>query len=136
MVGKVAVRYRRRSGHRAGDGGAFRAEGMKVVVADIVPALVEETTGELADRGLEITGMVMDVTSLESVEGLRDATIEGMARSTCCATTWGSVGIRGSAVGAPRQRSALVPRRQLTGVVNGINVSRRPCWPRMMRPTL
>ena len=54
----------------------FGAEGMKVVLADIVPALVEETTAELTDRGLEVTGVVTDVTSLESVESLRDATIE------------------------------------------------------------
>ena len=80
VVGKVAVV----TGGGQGIGRAmverFGAEGMKVVVADIVPALVEETTGELSDRGLEVTGMVTDVTSLESVESLRDATIEQYRR--------------------------------------------------------
>src|SRR6478609_1296232 len=51
----------------------FCAEGMKAVVADVVPALVDETTAELRDRGFDATGFVADVTSLESVEALRDA---------------------------------------------------------------
>ncbi len=76
VVGKVAVV----TGAGQGIGRAlverFGAEGMKVVIADVVPALVETTTAELTDRGLEVTGVVTDVTSLESVEALRDATLE------------------------------------------------------------
>jgi NAD(P)-dependent dehydrogenase (short-subunit alcohol dehydrogenase family) len=76
VVGKVAVV----TGAGQGIGRAlverFGAEGMKVVIADVVPALVETTTSELAERGLEVTGVVTDVTSLESVEALRDATLE------------------------------------------------------------
>jgi NAD(P)-dependent dehydrogenase (short-subunit alcohol dehydrogenase family) len=54
----------------------FTDEGMKAVVADVVPALVEQTTSELRDQGREVIGVVTDVTSLESVEALRDATLD------------------------------------------------------------
>jgi NAD(P)-dependent dehydrogenase (short-subunit alcohol dehydrogenase family) len=54
----------------------FTAEGMRVVLADVVPELVHSTTGELRDQGREVTGVVTDVTSLESVEALRDATLD------------------------------------------------------------
>ncbi|WP_007509575.1 SDR family NAD(P)-dependent oxidoreductase [Pseudofrankia saprophytica] len=53
----------------------FCAEGMKVVVADVVPDLVDKTTAELRAAGSEVTGVVTDVTSLESVEALRDAAL-------------------------------------------------------------
>ena len=122
VVGKVAVV----TGGGQGIGRAmverFGAEGMKVVVADIVPALVEETTGELADRGLEVTGMVTDVTSLESVEGLRDATIEryGAVHLLC-----NNAGIGSGSEGQLWEHHVNDWRWSLDvnvmGVVNGIN---------------
>src|SRR3954454_5165645 len=54
----------------------FTDEGMKVVLADVVPALVDQTTGELRDEGRDVVGVVTDVTSLESVEALRNATLD------------------------------------------------------------
>lgn len=54
----------------------FCAEGMQAVIADVVPELVEQTTSELRAQGCEVRGVVTDVTSLESVEALRDATLE------------------------------------------------------------
>ncbi len=53
----------------------FCQEGMKVVVADVVPKLVEETVGEFTDKGYEVLGVETDVTSLDSVENLRDETL-------------------------------------------------------------
>ena len=75
FAGKVAVV----TGGGQGIGRAlverFTDEGMKAVVADVVPALVEQTAGELREQGRDVIGVVTDVTSLESVEALRDATL-------------------------------------------------------------
>jgi NAD(P)-dependent dehydrogenase (short-subunit alcohol dehydrogenase family) len=54
----------------------FCAEGMKAVVADLVPELVATTTAELRDQGCDVIGVVTDVTSLESVAALRDAALD------------------------------------------------------------
>ncbi len=76
FAGKVAVV----TGSGQGIGRAlverFGAEGMRCVVSDLVPELVDRTTGELRDQGLDVIGVVTDVTDLASVEALRDTTLE------------------------------------------------------------
>lgn len=54
----------------------FCAEGMRAVIADVVPELVERTTAELQEQGCEVIGVVADVTSPDSMEVLRDSTID------------------------------------------------------------
>ncbi len=100
----------------------FTAEGMKVVLADVVPALVEATTGELRDLGLEVTGVVTDVTSLASVEALRDATLDayGAVHVVC-----NNAGIGSGSEGQIWEHHVNDWRWSLDvnvmGVVNGIN---------------
>jgi len=75
FAGKVAVV----TGGAGGIGRAlierFTDEGMKAVLADVMPDAVEQTTAELRSQGRDVLGVVTDVTSLESVEALRDAAV-------------------------------------------------------------
>lgn len=52
------------------------AEGMKVVLADLDEPALDRTVKELSGRSLPVIGVATDVTSLESVERLRDVTLE------------------------------------------------------------
>jgi NAD(P)-dependent dehydrogenase (short-subunit alcohol dehydrogenase family) len=92
------------------------------VLADVVPELVGSTTGELRDQGLEVTGVVTDVTSLESVEALRDATLDayGAVHVVC-----NNAGIGSGSEGQIWEHHVNDWRWSLDvnvmGVVNGIN---------------
>ena len=122
VVGKVAVI----TGGGQGIGRAlaerFGAEGMKVVIADVVPQLVETTTAELREQGLDIVGVVTDVTSLESVEALRDAALAeyGAVHIIC-----NNAGIGSGSEGQIWEHHVNDWRWSLDvnvmGVVNGIN---------------
>jgi NAD(P)-dependent dehydrogenase (short-subunit alcohol dehydrogenase family) len=122
VVGKVAVV----TGGGQGIGRAlverFGAEGMKVVIADVLPKLVDMTTGELRDQGLDVTGVVTDVSSLQSVEALREATLEayGAAHVVC-----NNAGIGSGSEGQMWEHHVNDWRWSLDvnvmGVVNGIN---------------
>jgi NAD(P)-dependent dehydrogenase (short-subunit alcohol dehydrogenase family) len=100
----------------------FTAEGMKAVIADVVPDAVEQATGELRDQGREVTGVVTDVTSLESVEALRDATLAayGAVHVVC-----NNAGIGSGSEGRFWEHHVNDWRWSLDvnvmGVVNGIN---------------
>jgi NAD(P)-dependent dehydrogenase (short-subunit alcohol dehydrogenase family) len=100
----------------------FTDEGMKAVVADVVPELVEQTATELRDEGREVVGVVTDVTSLESVEALRDATLDafGAVHIVC-----NNAGIGSGSEGQIWEHHVNDWRWSLDvnvmGVVNGIN---------------
>jgi NAD(P)-dependent dehydrogenase (short-subunit alcohol dehydrogenase family) len=93
-----------------------------VVIADVVPQLVETTTAELREGGIDIIGVVTDVTSLESVEALRDATLAeyGAVHIIC-----NNAGIGSGSEGQIWEHHVNDWRWSLDvnvmGVVNGIN---------------
>jgi NAD(P)-dependent dehydrogenase (short-subunit alcohol dehydrogenase family) len=122
VVGKVAVITGGGQGIGRAMAEKFTTEGMKVVIADVVPDLVEQTTKELRDEGREVTGVVTDVTSFESVEALRDATLStyGAVHVVC-----NNAGIGSGSEGAIWEHHVNDWRWSIDvnvmGVVNGIN---------------
>jgi NAD(P)-dependent dehydrogenase (short-subunit alcohol dehydrogenase family) len=75
LEGRVAVVTGGAGGIGRAMGERFAAEGMKVVLADVQPDLLDGTVKELGDGGADVMGVATDVTDYASVEALRDATL-------------------------------------------------------------
>src|ERR1700730_17395616 len=76
LRGKVAVVTGGGGGIGRALGERFLAEGMRVVLADIDQALLDTTVAELGTRHFDVFGVVTDVSLPDSVQHLRDATLE------------------------------------------------------------
>ena len=75
VVGKVAVITGGARGIGAAMGKRFAESGMKVALTDVLDEQLAQTVAELSKSGLEVSGFPSDVTSLSSMEALRDAVI-------------------------------------------------------------
>ena len=76
LDGRVAVVTGGGGGLGRAMGARFAAEGMHVVLADVQADLLANTERELRDEGLDVRGVVTDVTDEKSVAALRDRTLE------------------------------------------------------------
>src|SRR5438105_2652533 len=76
LEGRVAVVTGGASGIGRAMGERFGREGMKVVLADVEGPALDATVGDLKADGIDVTGVVTDVRRWESVEALRDRTLE------------------------------------------------------------
>ena len=85
LQGKVAVVTGGAGGIGRAMGEAFARQGMQVMLADVQAEPLDRTVGECQDAGLAIRGHVTDVTNWDSVQALRDATLEayGAAHVVC-----------------------------------------------------
>jgi NAD(P)-dependent dehydrogenase (short-subunit alcohol dehydrogenase family) len=75
LAGKVAVVTGGASGIGRAMGERFARDGMKVVLADVEQPALDATAAELQAEGLDVTGVVTDVSDFASVEALRDAAL-------------------------------------------------------------
>jgi NAD(P)-dependent dehydrogenase (short-subunit alcohol dehydrogenase family) len=75
LAGKVAVITGGGSGIGRATGGRLAEAGMKVVLADIEQGALDAAVGQLRDRSLDVSGVVTDVTQIDSVCRLRDETL-------------------------------------------------------------
>jgi NAD(P)-dependent dehydrogenase (short-subunit alcohol dehydrogenase family) len=122
LRGKVAVVTGGGGGLGRAMGHRFAEEGMQVVLADVQADLLANTERELRDLGLDVRGVVADVTNQESVNALRDRTVElfGGAHLVC-----NNAGIGAGAEGKMWEHELNDWRWaigvNLMGVVHGIN---------------
>ena len=75
LEGKVAVVTGGASGIGLAMGQRFGQDGMKVVLADVLPEPLEHAVAELRGAGVDATGVVTDVTDFASVEQLAKHTL-------------------------------------------------------------
>jgi NAD(P)-dependent dehydrogenase (short-subunit alcohol dehydrogenase family) len=76
LEGRIAVVTGGAGGIGRAMGDRFAREGMRVVLADVEQAALDPVVEELRSQSLEVTGVVTDVGRYESVEALRDRTLE------------------------------------------------------------
>jgi NAD(P)-dependent dehydrogenase (short-subunit alcohol dehydrogenase family) len=76
LQGKVAVVTGGAGGIGRTIGRRFGQEGMKVVLADVLAAPLDEATRALAEEGIEAAGVVTDVTDYSSVEALAKEAVD------------------------------------------------------------
>jgi NAD(P)-dependent dehydrogenase (short-subunit alcohol dehydrogenase family) len=124
LGGKVAVVTGGGGGIGRALGERFLAEGMRVVLSDVDEPLLAATVEELAQgHGDAVLGVPSDVSLLESVEHLRDATVDafGTAHLVC-----NNAGIPSGSDGALWEHHVNDWRWALDvnvlGIVHGINV--------------
>ena len=120
--GRVAVVTGGASGIGRAMGERFASGGMRVVLADVEAPALDATVAALRERDLDVTGVVTDVRKLESVEALRDRTLEayGAVHVVC-----NNAGVGAGAEG-PVWEHELNDWRwalevNLWGVIHGIN---------------
>ena len=123
LGGKVAVVTGGGGGIGRALGERFLAEGMRVMLADIDAPLLDDTVAQLSkEHGDAVAGTVTDVSVLESVERLRDATVDrfGAVHLVC-----NNAGIPSGSDGALWEHHVNDWRWALDvnvlGVVHGIN---------------
>jgi NAD(P)-dependent dehydrogenase (short-subunit alcohol dehydrogenase family) len=122
LDGRVAVVTGGASGIGRAMGERFAREGMRVVLADVEQPALDATVADLRGDGLEVTGVVTDVSRQESVEGLRDRALDAYgAVHVLCNNAGIGAGAEGPVWEHERNDWAWALAVNLWGVIHGIN---------------
>jgi NAD(P)-dependent dehydrogenase (short-subunit alcohol dehydrogenase family) len=122
LNGKVAVITGGGGGIGKAMGARFAQEGMKIVLSDVHQPALDAAVDELRGNGADVIGVITDVSKLESVEALRDATIDhfGTVHVVC-----NNAGVASGAHGQLWEHEINDWRYAMSvhvyGVINGIN---------------
>ena len=120
--GKVAVITGGGGGIGKAMGEALAREGMKIVLSDVFQPSLDSAVEELRGNGADVIGVLTDVSKLESVERLRDATVDhfGAVHVVC-----NNAGVASGAHGKLWEHEINDWRYAMSvhvyGVINGIN---------------
>lgn len=93
LDGKVGVITGGAGGIGKAIGRRFAQEGMKVVLADVLPESLELAVAELRSEGTEVAGVVTDVTDFDSVEQLAKQTLSLFGRVDVVCNNAGTGGV-------------------------------------------
>jgi NAD(P)-dependent dehydrogenase (short-subunit alcohol dehydrogenase family) len=119
LAGKVAVITGGAGGIGTAMARRFGAEGMAVVLADIEAGQLESAAAELATDGIEVIGVVTDVTDPASVEALAGATYERFGAAHVLCNNAG-VGPAGAVLDMALEDYRWIIDVNLYGVLHGI----------------
>jgi NAD(P)-dependent dehydrogenase (short-subunit alcohol dehydrogenase family) len=119
VTGRVAVVTGAASGIGLALATRFGAAGMKVVLADIEQAPLDEAVAGLVARGVEAVGRRTDVSKAEQVDALRDATLDAFGAAHIVCNNAG-VGSGGAMQEVPLADWEWVLGVNLWGVIHGI----------------
>jgi NAD(P)-dependent dehydrogenase (short-subunit alcohol dehydrogenase family) len=117
--GRVAVVTGAASGIGRALAGAFAAESMRVVLADIEPQALEKAVAELESLGHEVSGVVTDVSDPVQVDALADRTLERFGAVHVVCNNAGVIG-GGCSWQMPLEEYRWILDVNVLGVVNGV----------------
>jgi len=120
LTGKTAVITGAASGIGFGMAERFAAEGMKIVLADIEETALEQAEKKLRDTGTETLAVITDVSQAESVEALKNATIEHFGAVHLVCNNAG-VGSGGPSWQIPLEAWKWVLGVNMWGIIHGIH---------------
>jgi NAD(P)-dependent dehydrogenase (short-subunit alcohol dehydrogenase family) len=122
LVGKVAVVTGGGGGLGRAMGERFAQEGMQVVLADVQAPILDATVAELREQGLDVSGVVTDVSQWEHVESLRDRALDAYGHvHVLCNNAGIGVGAEGRVWEHELNDWRWAVGVNLFGVIHGIN---------------
>lgn len=125
LSGKVAVITGGSRGIGLALAKAFLDEGASVMIASRTKASVENAVSQLKAKGDDISGMVVDVTSLERVQVLAEKAIQEFGRLDIWVNNAGYSGPYGPTIDVHPQTFYQVMQVNVVGVYNGSWVAMR-----------